>query len=93
MQTKLSTWTPLNHPLSNANVPATLKNYSSIFDLQYIDLAMVTLIVIILLYNFISKVNSVNICLQVFEERRNLLGKWVRHALTVKNAMFTLSCF
>lgn len=23
--------------------------------------------------------------LQVFEERRNLLGKWVRHALTVKN--------
>lgn len=58
----------------------------------FICLAMVTLIlVIILLHNLISKGKFCKHFLQVFEERRNLLGKWVRHALTVKNAMFTLS--
>lgn len=63
MQTKRSSWTPLNHHLSNSHVCS-----SDLFSNHFSAIARV--------FRSSVPVNLWSI-LQVFEERKSLVGKWV----------------
>lgn len=82
MQTKRSSWTPLNHHLSNSQVSV---KHSSITLLLVLPFSSGDA-------SKHSRGLSFYVCsiLQVFEERRNLVGKWVRNNIQYSGLLLLL---